>query len=53
MQKAIEGLDSYDEGLTHDQTSTNGALDSSKTLQTSPALPYQCKSAFNQWGRFS
>ncbi|KAF8813661.1 hypothetical protein BYT27DRAFT_7083576 [Phlegmacium glaucopus] len=48
MQKAIEGLDSFDEGVTHGQDSASRALNSSKILQTSPVLRHHCKSSFNQ-----
>ena len=45
MQKAIEGLDSYDESVGQNPTTR----DSFKTLQTSPVLRHQCKLTVDQW----
>lgn len=46
MQKAIEGIDSYD--VTHGQNSTTRAFNSSKALQTSPVLRHHCTLTFDQ-----
>jgi len=48
MQKAIEGLDSYDGGGTHGQASVSRASNSSKALEMSPVLRHHCKSSFDQ-----
>jgi hypothetical protein len=53
MRKAIDGLDSYDEDVTHDQNSATRAFNSSKALQTSPVLRHHCKLTFDQWCCFT
>ena len=48
MGKAIDGMDSDDEDVTHGQNPTTRAFNSSKALQKSPVSRHHCKLTFNQ-----
>lgn len=47
MRKAIEGMDSYDEDVTHGQNSTTRAFNSSEAMQTSPVLRHHSRLTFD------